>query len=1387
MKIKILLPNKERILEMSEGEVTARFGLSPNLKPRPDGIFCQKIFGPVDSYRCSCGLNSKGRESFDPTTPCPKCGVLPTNSWARRERWGHIALGVPVVHPLFKDYISKLLNISPKKLEAILEYKLYMVLQKGYSPFEKGSLITFEQYLEFKQTADDLENRYFRALSGGILIKESLMRLDLDKLMGWLLKQDPSRRINKRLAVVRKFINSEEKITPTDDLIPISCVFSRPGSADYTITFCRAAKNNQTKQLPPKTSVRSNPADMVLEVIPVLPADIRPALLLEDGTMCSADINDLYLRILHRNNKVKESDAKKMPEVMRNEARRNLQWAVEALYKNERVPKFRQVKNRSGKHVFKSVTAMLSGKEGRLRRNLLGKRVDYSARSVIAAGPTLQMHQVGLPLGLAMNIFKPFVYGRLRREGYAGSLKQARKLADIRNKAALDALEVEMSEKVVLLNRAPSLHRMSFQAFYPILVPGKAIRLHPLVCSPFNADFDGDQLGVHLPLSPEAQIECRLLISPIYNLLSPASGKLVMSPSQDIVLGIYCLTKDSGYMKGEGKVFADKEDVITAHELGYVHTQARIRMRLDGEIIDTTPGRVIFADIFPADMPFSLFNKTIKKKDQGKLFELCYEQLGPAKTVQLLEKTKDMGYKFATQFAVSISALSDVPMTKKREEIIQQAQEKVDEIKKNLGDGQITESEKHNQIVAVWSAAKDEVMSHLKENFGVPDNPDLTDAQKKEIRNNNSLYMMADSGARGNAEQMNKMGGMIGLIATPTGDIIELPVKSNYKLGSSVPEFMQLARGARKGRADQAMKTADSGYFTRRLVDLGQDVIVNTVDCYTTKGRYVNPLYDNDVTLIELADRLFSRVAAEDIKDPTTGEILVKRNNFISKKAAGKIQAAGITGVKIRSPLTCEAEHGVCAMCYGLDLSTRDTVEIGQAVGIIAGQSIGEPGTQLTLNSFHSGGSAKGAVAKSDIQAMEDGIIELRGVKYVTNNQGKQVVLNRNGRVILKKGITEMDLGSLPCGAVLEYRDGATVHGKGLLLAQWDAYNTLLVAKDGGLVSYEDIIEGVTIKSRVNEKTSIEEKVVTGITGSSIPKMIIGGHTYNLPVGAILEAKEGAEIGPGDIIARIPKEAAKNMDMSGGLHRVLQVLEVMGTDNPAILSEIEGDLTMLPPEKGKLSLKVVSRGGVEKIYTFPAYRQQNFYDGDTVKAGDILVDGVIDSRDVLHVAGPGPAANYIIDAVQKEYRKQGVDTNDKHLEVLVAKMLRFVRITSGGNTKFTAGDIVTKREFFKENQAAKGEKAMAIQIVQGLTDAALRSDSWLSAASFQETASVLAEAAICRKVDPMIGLKENVIAGNLIPAGTGHKEYLATVIKKDTSRRTKKNPLDTLMRPAWQK
>lgn len=1121
-----------------------------------------------------------------------------------------------------------------------------------------------------------------------------------------------------------------------------------------------------------------------MDVIPVLPPELRPLVPLDGGRFATSDLNDLYRRVINRNNRLKRLIELKAPGVIIRNEMRMLQEAVDALFDNGR--RGRAIRG-PNKRPLKSLSDMLKGKQGRFRQNLLGKRVDYSGRTVIVVGPELRLHQCGLPKKMALELFKPFIFHKLEERGAATTIKSAKRLVEKERPEVWDVLDEVIREHPVLLNRAPTLHRLGIQAFDPVLVEGKAIRLHPLVCAAFNADFDGDQMAVHVPLSVEAQIEARVLMMSINNILSPANGKPIAVPSQDMVLGCYWLTKERVGAKGEGKMFGSPEEARIAYDAGALDEHARIKVRCNGSMVQTTAGRVILAEILPPMMPFADANKLMTKKEMTKLIDAVYRQAGHRETVVFLDKIKSLGFHYATKAGMSI-CIDNMHIPSRKEDLIVKAQREVNEIEKQYAEGLITNGERYNKVIDIWAHVTEQVANEMMKELGAGGDPAKAEAF-------NPIFMMADSGARGSSQQIRQLGGMRGLMAKPSGEIIETPITANFREGLTVLQYFISTHGARKGLADTALKTANSGYLTRRLVDIAQDVIVSEEDCGTTDGIIVSALLEGGEIIQPLEERLLGRLAGEDIRDPVTGEIIVSFNEEIDEEQAKAVVEAGVDRVKIRSVLTCQSQRGVCRLCYGRDLSRGRLVEKGEPVGVIAAQSIGEPGTQLTMRTFHIGGTASKVVEQTVLESKHVGHMKYMSFDAkknadvhnagiaVRNKEGEWVVMNRNAKIaIVDDSGREREKYPVVYGAKIKVKDGDRIE-VGQKLVEWDPYSLTILTETGGKVAYGDIIEGVTMKEEFDEVTGLSRKVIIEQSGAALrPRVSIkdeSGKTakvsgagapvarYLLPVGAHIFVEKGATVHPGDVLAKIPRETTKTKDITGGLPRVAELFEARKPKEQAVISEIDGEVSYGGFVKGMRKVMVDNKVGDVKEYFIPKGKHVNVHEGDWVRAGEPLMDGSANPHDILDVLGPKELQKYLVDEVQDVYRLQGVSINDKHIEIIVRQMLRKVRIEDPGDTSFLPGSQVSKSLFDLENQRvleADGKPALGKPVLLGITKAALTTDSFISAASFQETTRVLTEAAINGREDNLLGLKENVIVGRLIPAGSGFDEYRETFV-----------------------
>ena len=1329
--IRIALASPEKILDWSFGEVKKPETINyRTFKPEREGLFCAKIFGPTKDYECNCGKYKRMKHRG---VVCEKCGVEVIQSKVRRERMGHITLATPVAHIWFmKSLPSKvgtLLDVTLKDLEKVLYFESYIVLDPGDTPLENRGLLTEEKY---RSAREEYGPDAFEAGIGAESIREILKSLDLEQesetLREEMLKtgsETKRKKLAKRLRVVEAFKDSGNM-----------------------------------------------PEWMILDVIPVLPPDLRPLVPLEGGRFATSDLNDLYRRVINRNNRLKRLQELSAPDIIIRNEKRMLQEAVDVLFDNGRRGKTITGPN---KRPLKSLSDMLKGKQGRFRQNLLGKRVDYSGRSVIVVGPDLRLHQCGLPKKMALELFKPFIYNRLERKGLVTTIKSAKKMVERETPEVWDTLDDVVREYPVLLNRAPTLHRLGIQAFEPVLVEGKAIQLHPLVCTAYNADFDGDQMAVHVPLSIEAQIEARVLMMSTNNILSPANGEPNIVPSQDIVLGIYYMTREKAFAAGEGKAFSSTKEVRIAHDAGEAGLHAIIKVRMNGNLVDTTVGRVLLYEIVPEGIPFEAVNKVMTKKELRNLVGLCYRKRGIKDTVILSDRLKDLGYAYATKSGVSIS-IKDMVIPRQKQMIIDQATQEVKTIESQYIDGVITGGEKYNKVVDVWAKATDQVAREMMTEIS---RDVVTDENGKEemIASFNPIFMMADSGSRGSKDQMRQLAGMRGLMAKPSGEIIETPITANFREGLTVLQYFISTHGARKGLADTALKTANSGYLTRRLVDVAQDTIVWEKDCGTMGGIDVEPLREAGEVIEPLGERIIGRLAAETIRDPFTGEVVVERNQEIDEALVVKVDEAGIERARIRSVLTCESARGVCANCYGRDLAHGKGVEIGEAIGIIAAQSIGEPGTQLTMRTFHIGGTASRRIETTSIAARNEGMIRFVDVVTVKNKDGFPVVMNRNGAltVLSEKG-HEREKHPVIYGAMLRVEDGQKVK-PGELLAEWDPFTTPIITAMPGRVKFGDVVLGKTMKEKVDEVTGKASKVILEFKHTDMrPRVSVkdeSGKTlkvgsagsmarYSLPVGAIITVNEGDDVSAGDVVAKIPRETTKTKDITGGLPRVAELFEVRKPKEHAIITEIDGTVIFGKQTKGKRKVIIKPEVGEIKEYLVPKGKHISVHEGDYVRAGEPLMDGSANPHDILNVLGIKELAKYLVNEVQQVYRLQGVRINDKHIEVIVRQMLRRVRIKDPGDTGFLIGEQVERPRFQVENDKVTGQggrPAAGEPMLVGITKASLSTESFISAASFQETTRVLTDASISGKVDHLRGLKENVIMGRLIPAGTGLDRY----------------------------
>ncbi|MGA8766061.1 MAG: DNA-directed RNA polymerase subunit beta', partial [Candidatus Acidiferrales bacterium] len=1331
--IRISLASPEKIRSWSHGEVTKPETINyRTFKPERDGLFCAKIFGPVTDWECLCGKYKRMKHRG---VICDKCGVEVTLSKVRRERLGHIELASPCSHVWFfkglPSRIGYLLDITMRDLEHILYFETFVCVDPGEVPgLKEKEILPEEKYRELQREFPGKCD----VRMGAEAIKELLRRVDVEKLSTELrekMKIDPSlqKRIKfaKRLKVLEAFRKSGNK-----------------------------------------------PEWMILDVIPVLPPELRPLVPLDGGRFATSDLNDLYRRVINRNNRLKKLMELHAPDVIVRNEKRMLQEAVDALFDNGRRGRvLRGTNNRP----LKSLSDTLKGKQGRFRQNLLGKRVDYSGRSVIVVGPELKLHQCGLPKKMALELFKPFIYHKLEAAGHCTTIKQAKELVEAQEAIVWDILEDVIREHPVLLNRAPTLHRLGIQAFEPVLVEGKAIRIHPLVCTAFNADFDGDQMAVHIPLSPEAQVEASVLMLSSHNILSPANGYPLAVPTQDMVLGIYYMTKAKPKAKGEGRAFGSSDEVVMALEANEVELLTPIRMRYTGEVIDltnayddqdvshtepvnlskqflqTTVGRVIFNDHLPSDMPF--INGLLKKKGVQALVLYSYLRFGLEKTVVMLDRLKELGFLYATKSGISIG-ISDMVIPSVKFKLVDAAEHEVVKVQQQYLDGAITNGERYNKVIAIWSDITERVADEMFKALEEQDKQGVI----------NPVYVMADSGARGSKQQIRQLSGMRGLMAKPSGEVIETPITSNFREGLTVLQYFISTHGARKGLADTALKTADSGYLTRRLVDVAQDVIINEFDCGTADGIYVEPILEAGVEVEPLRDRVIGRVSLEKIKD-YEGNVIVEINQEITEELANAIQAAGIERVNIRSVLTCESRRGVCARCYGRNLATGRFVEMGEAVGVIAAQSIGEPGTQLTMRTFHIGGTATRVTEQSKVEARNNGFVKYIDLKVVEGRGKTLIAMNRSGliAVVDEKG-REKERHHVVYGARFKVEDGQPVT-LGQTMVEWDPYTFSILTETGGTVEFKDLQPGITIEEQVDEVTGLSQLVVTLPPGDEKhqPTILVRDSAgrakkkYLMPSRAHLMVVDGDEVQPGDVLAKIPRETTKTKDITGGLPRVVELFETRKPRDPAVISEIDGVVKYGEIAKGQRKTYVESEDGkTVKEYSIPRGVHINVQEGEHVRAGEPLIDGPLNPHDLLAVLGEKYTQAYLVNSVQEVYRLQGVNINDKHIETIVRQMMRWVKVEDVGDTTFLLEEQVDKFRFREENDriiAEGGRPATGRPLLLGITKASLSTDSFISAASFQETTRVLTEAAVAGKVDYLRGLKENVIMGRLIPAGTG--------------------------------
>ncbi|ACY16514.1 DNA-directed RNA polymerase subunit beta' [Haliangium ochraceum] len=1342
--IRIMLASPEKIRVWSHGEVKKPETINyRTFKPERDGLFCAKIFGPVKDYECNCGKYKRMKHRG---VVCEKCGVEVIQSKVRRERMGHITLATPVAHIWFlkslPSRIGNLLDIPLKDLEKVLYCESYIVIDPRESGLERCELLSEERY---GKLLDEVGYDAFTAGMGAEAILQILRDLDVHALA-------------EQLRIEMKEVTSEAKRKKIAKRLKVVEAFRESGN---------------------------KPEWMMLEVIPVIPPDLRPLVPLDGGRFATSDLNDLYRRVINRNNRLKRLQELNAPEIIIRNEKRMLQEAVDALFDNGRRGKTITGPN---KRPLKSLSDMLKGKQGRFRQNLLGKRVDYSGRSVIVIGPELRLHQCGLPKKMALELFTPFIYNKLEERGLVTTIKSAKKLVEKERPEVWDILEEVIKEHPVLLNRAPTLHRLGIQAFEPVLTEGKAIQLHPLVCAAFNADFDGDQMAVHVPLSLEAQMEARVLMMSTNNILSPAHGKPIIVPSQDIVLGLYHLTRERPFVRGEFRetefstqgirgVFSSIEEVRMAYDHGEADLQAAIKVRVEGheELIKTTVGRALLYEICPDGIPFEAVNKVMGKKQLAELIDLVYRNCGQKATVLLADALRTNGYKYATMAGVSI-CIDDMEIPNEKYRLLDRAKSEVGEIEDQYTEGLITDGERYNKVVDIWAQVAEAIAREMMKNISTQEFENPETGEKRVAPSFNSIYIMADSGARGSQQQMRQLSGMRGLMAKPSGEIIETPITTNFREGLSVLQYFISTHGARKGLADTALKTANSGYLTRRLVDVAQDTIISEFDCGTLEGIEMMPLIEGGEIIERLGDRILGRVTLEEIVDPYSGDVLVPANSEITEDEVRLIDNSGIDRVKIRSVLTCQTRRGICTLCYGRDLARGQMVNIGEAVGVIAAQSIGEPGTQLTMRTFHIGGVGQIRTEQSALESRNGGAVRLTNVEVV-QKEGYWVVMNRQGELSILDDLgRERERYGLQYGARLLVEEGVMVDA-GQLLSEWDPFSMPIVTEVAGVVTYGDIVDTVTMQEQLDEVTGLSRKVITESKDpDSRPRITLkddsgetirlrGGENearYFLPVGANIYVNDGDKVEAGDVLARIPRETTKTKDITGGLPRVAELFEARKPKDHAVISEIDGMVHFGKDTKGKRKVIIQPDVGDPREYLIAKGKHLSVREGDRVRAGEALMDGPANPHDILKVLGERALAKYLVDEIQEVYRLQGVRINDKHIEAIVRQMLRRITVTDVGDTNFLIDEQVEKHLFEEENErviATGGQPAKGEPLLLGITKASLSTESFISASSFQETTKVLTEASINGRVDYLRGLKENVIMGRLIPAGTGLGAY----------------------------
>jgi DNA-directed RNA polymerase subunit beta' len=1348
--IRISLASPDMIRSWSYGEVKKPETINyRTFKPERDGLFCAKIFGPVSDYECLCGKYKRLKHRG---VICEKCGVEVTLSKVRRERMGHIELASPVAHIWFlkslPSRIALLLDMTLREIERVLYFESFVVIDPGMTPFQRGALMTEEEF----QDATAQYGDEFVAKMGAEAIRELLKTMDL---------QGEVQRLREEI--------------------------------DGTSSETKIKKHTKRLKAIESLIVSSNrPEWMILTVLPVLPPELRPLVPLDGGRFATSDLNDLYRRVINRNNRLKRLLDLNAPDIIVRNEKRMLQEAVDALLDNGR--RGRAITG-SNKRPLKSLADMIKGKQGRFRQNLLGKRVDYSGRSVIVVGPTLKLHQCGLPKKMALELFKPFIFSKLQFRGLATTIKAAKKMVERESAEVWDILDEVIREHPVMLNRAPTLHRLGIQAFEPTLVEGKAIQLHPLVCTAFNADFDGDQMAVHVPLSLEAQLEARTLMMATNNILSPANGEPIINPTQDVVLGLYYMSRERVGAQGEGMVFADTDEVLRAYQNKQLDLQAKVTVRIREVLLDengektapiirrvqTTGGRALISTTLPDGMGFDMVNMDMTKKAISRLINHCYRTLGVKASVVFADQLMYMGFSYATRAGVSIG-FEDMAVPARKGDIISAAEREVKEIQNQYASGLVTDGERYNKVVDIWSHANDQVAKVMMEGLGTEDATDK-DGNTIQQKSFNSIYMMADSGARGSAAQIRQLAGMRGLMAKPDGSIIETPITANFREGLDVLQYFISTHGARKGLADTALKTANSGYLTRRLVDVAQDLVITEDDCGTNDGLLMSPLIEGGDVVEPLAERVLGRVLAEDIHEPASGERVVEAGVLLDEFWVGELEKHGIDNVRVRSVISCKTRYGVCASCYGRDLGRGHKVNIGEAIGVIAAQSIGEPGTQLTMRTFHIGGAASRMASINNVEVKSSGTIKLNNLKTVENKERNLVAVSRSGEVsVIDEHGRERERYKIPYGAVLSVHDGATVRG-GQVVVNWDPHTHPVVTEVNGIAMLVDFTDGITVREKSDEVTGLSFMEVIdpkqrGSAGKELRPMVklvdeqgkdifipstdIAAQ-YFLPSGAIVGIRDGDRVEVGDVLARIPQESSKTRDITGGLPRVADLFEARKTKDPAILAEATGTISFGKETKGKRRIVITDAGGVQHEAMIPKWRHVTVFEGEHVEQGETIAEGELTPHDILRLRGVADLASYLVKEIQDVYRLQGVKINDKHIEVIIRQMLRKVEITSPGDTVFLKGEQVDRARVLEENERVETEgkiPACYESVLMGITKASLSTESFISAASFQETTRVLTEAAIRGLSDKLMGLKENVIVGRLIPAGTGLAYHL---------------------------